>query len=201
MAESPKSFIKKPFFKIGIIFLIIISGVLLISFTPLGPYLKDINGVRNDIERAGMWSYLIFITAFVLFALFNIPELGFLFLAYLIFDNIFLAAFINYVAGVLSAIATFFAGRLIGAGALHEIKNQRIKRIMASAENNPLRAIIILRTFMILNPIVGYTLALTKMSPKNYIMGNMIGILVPIIYITIAMFFAREALFSYFGIQ
>jgi uncharacterized membrane protein YdjX (TVP38/TMEM64 family) len=196
----PSDLFKRPLFIIGIIILIIISGILLITLTPLGPYLSNLNQVRKDIESAGIWSYLIFIVAFVVFALFNIPEAGFLFLAYLIFDNIFLAAFINYVAGVLSALATFYAGRLIGAGALHKIKNQRIKRLMASAENNPIRVLVILRTLMMLNPIVGYTLALTKMSPRNYIIGNLIGITVPILYITLAMYFAREALFSYFEI-
>jgi uncharacterized membrane protein YdjX (TVP38/TMEM64 family) len=192
---------KHPLFKVGIIVLIIISGILLVTFTPLGAYLTDIKRVRADIESAGVWSYLIFIALFVFFALFNIPEAGFLFLSYLIFDNIFIAAFINYIAGMLSAIATFYAGRLIGAGALHEIKNARVRNLIAAAENNPIRSLLILRTFMMLNPIVGYTLALTKMSPRNYIIGNLIGILVPITYITLGMYFMQETLFGYFGIE
>jgi uncharacterized membrane protein YdjX (TVP38/TMEM64 family) len=192
---------KHPLFKVGIIVLIIISGILLVTFTPLGAYLTDIKRVRADIESAGVWSYLIFIALFVFFALFNIPEAGFLFLSYLIFDNIFIAAFINYTAGMLSAIATFYAGRLIGAGALHEIKNARVRNLIAAAENNPIRSLLILRTFMMLNPIVGYTLALTKMSPRNYIIGNLIGILVPITYITLGMYFMQETLFGYFGIE
>lgn len=200
MTATNSSITKHPLFKVGIILLIIISGILLVTFTPLGAYITDIKRVRADIESAGIWSYLIFIVVFVVFALFNIPEAGFLFLSYLIFDNIFLAAFINYTAGVLSAIATFYAGRMIGAGALHEIKNQRIKRLLATAENNPIRSLLILRTFLMLNPIVGYTLALTKMSPRNYIIGNLIGIMVPIVYITLGMYFARETLFSYFEI-
>jgi uncharacterized membrane protein YdjX (TVP38/TMEM64 family) len=201
MTATNSSITKHPLFKVGIILLIIISGILLVTFTPLGAYITDIKRVRADIESAGIWSYLIFIVVFVVFALFNIPEAGFLFLSYLIFDNIFLAAFINYIAGVLSAIATFYAGRMIGAGALHEIKNQRIKRLLATAENNPIRSLLILRTFLMLNPIVGYTLALTKMSPRNYIIGNLIGIMVPIVYITLGMYFARETLFSYFEIE
>jgi uncharacterized membrane protein YdjX (TVP38/TMEM64 family) len=192
---------KHPLFKVGIIVLIIISGILLVTFTPLGAYLTDIKRVRADIESAGVWSYLIFIALFVFFALFNIPEAGFLFLSYLIFDNIFIAALINYIAGMLSAIATFYAGRLIGAGALHEIKNARVRNLIAAAENNPIRSLLILRTFMMLNPIVGYTLALTKMSPRNYIIGNLIGILVPITYITLGMYFMQETLFGYFGIE
>jgi uncharacterized membrane protein YdjX (TVP38/TMEM64 family) len=201
MTASNSSITKHPLFKVGIILLIIISGILLVTFTPLGAYITDIKRVRADIESAGIWSYLIFIVVFVVFALFNIPEAGFLFLSYLIFDNIFLAAFINYTAGMLSALATFYTGRLIGAGALHEIKNQRIKRLLATAENNPIRSLLILRTFLMLNPIVGYTLALTKMSPRNYIIGNLIGIMVPIVYITLGMYFARETLFSYFEIE
>ena len=201
MSISNTSITKHPLFKVGIILLIIASGILLVTFTPLGAYITDIKRVRADIESAGLWSYLIFILVFVFFALFNIPEAGFLFLSYLIFDNIFIAAFINYTAGMLSAISTFYAGRLIGAGALHEIKNQRIKRLIATAENNPIKSLVILRTFLMLNPVVGYTLALTKMSPRNYIVGNLIGIIIPILYLTLGMFFARDMLFSYFGIE
>jgi uncharacterized membrane protein YdjX (TVP38/TMEM64 family) len=192
---------KHPLFKVGIIVLIIISGILLVTFTPLGAYITDIKRVRADIESVGIWSYLIFILVFVAFALFNIPEAGFLFLSYLIFDNILIAAFINYIAGMLSAIATFYAGRLIGAGALHEIKNARVKKLIAAAENNPVRSLLILRTFLMLNPVVGYTLALTKMSPRKYVIGNLIGILVPITYITLGMYFMQETLFGYFGIE
>lgn len=200
MASTLSAIRRHPLFKVGLIVLIIISGILIVSFTPLGTYVTDIKRIRADIEGAGVWSYLIFILTFVLFALFNIPEVAFLFLAYLIFDNILAAALINYVSGVLSAIATFYAGRMIGAGALSEIKNVRIRRLISAAENNPIRSIVILRTIMMLNPIVGYTLALTKMSPRNYIIGNLIGILVPILYITIGMYFMKETLFSYFGI-
>lgn len=113
MTASNSSITKHPLFKVGIILLIIISGILLVTFTPLGAYITDIKRVRADIESAGIWSYLIFIVVFVVFALFNIPEAGFLFLSYLIFDNIFLAAFINYTAGMLSALATFMQDDLL----------------------------------------------------------------------------------------
>ena len=200
MAATFSEIRKHPLFKISIIILIIITGVLIITFTPLGAYLKDIKGVREDIESAGIWSYLIFIVAFVIMALLGIPEFVFLILAYFIFENILLAAFINYIAGVLSAIATFYAGRLVGAGALHNIKNQRLKKILAQAENNPIRSLLILRTFLLLNPLVGYTLALTKMSSQKYIIGNLIGILIPITYITIAMYLFQAPFLKFLGI-
>ena len=192
---------KNPYLSIGLIVLMIIAGILILYYTPLGAYLSDIKKVRADIEGAGIWSYVIFIGIFVFTALFNIPELPFLFMAYLVFNNIIEAALVNYIAGVLSAIATFYTGRLIGAGSLSEIKNIRIKRLIAAAENNPIGSLLIIRTIMLLNPIVGYTLSLTKMTPRNYIIGNLICILITILYVSLGMYFMRESILHFFEID
>jgi uncharacterized membrane protein YdjX (TVP38/TMEM64 family) len=192
---------KNPWIKILIVVLVLVAGVTIISLTPIGAYLADVKRVKSDIEAAGIWGFLIFIALFVFAALFNIPELGFLFMAYIIYDQIWVAALLNYVSGMLSAIATFYAGRMIGSGALHEIKNVRIKNLIASAENNPIKSIAIMRTIMLLNPIVGYTLSLTKMKPRDYIIGNLVGIAIPVLYLSIGMYFMKESLMRFFGIE
>ena len=201
MSEKKRSITQSPWFKIGLILLILLSGILIITFTPIGAYLTDIKQVRADIESAGIWGVIIFITIFVITALFNIPETGFIIMAFLIYDNIFFAACLNYVAGLLSAIATFYAGRLIGSGALSEIKSVRVKNLIASAENNPIKTLVIIRTIMIMNPIVGYALALTKISPRNYIIGNAVGIIVPVFYISLGMYFVKDSIMKFFGID
>jgi uncharacterized membrane protein YdjX (TVP38/TMEM64 family) len=201
MSEKKRSITQSPWFKIGLILLILLSGILIITFTPIGAYLTDIKQVRADIESAGIWGVIIFITIFVITALFNIPETGFIIMAFLIYDNIFFAASLNYVAGLLSAIATFYAGRLIGSGALSEIKSVRVKNLIASAENNPIKTLVIIRTIMIMNPIVGYALALTKISPRNYIIGNAVGIIVPVLYISLGMYFVKDSIMKFFGID
>jgi uncharacterized membrane protein YdjX (TVP38/TMEM64 family) len=201
MSEKKRSITQSPWFKIGLILLILLSGILIITFTPIGAYLTDIKQVRADIESAGIWGVIIFITIFVITALFNIPETGFIIMAFLIYDNIFFAASLNYVAGLLSAIATFYAGRLIGSGALSEIKSVRVKKLIASAENNPIKTLVIIRTIMIMNPIVGYALALTKISPRNYIIGNAVGIIVPVLYISLGMYFVKDSIMKFFGID
>jgi uncharacterized membrane protein YdjX (TVP38/TMEM64 family) len=201
MSEKKRSITQSPWFKIGLILLILLSGILIITFTPIGAYLTDIKQVRADIESAGIWGVIIFISIFVITALFNIPETGFIIMAFLIYDNIFFAASLNYVAGLLSAIATFYAGRLIGSGALSEIKSVRVKNLIASAENNPIKTLVIIRTIMIMNPIVGYALALTKISPRNYIIGNAVGIIVPVLYISLGMYFVKDSIMKFFGID
>jgi uncharacterized membrane protein YdjX (TVP38/TMEM64 family) len=201
MENDIKTKQKNPWIKILIIILVLVAGVLIISMTPLGAYLADVKRVKADIESAGMWGFFIFIALFVFAALFNIPELGFLFMAYVIYDSIWVAALLNYTSGMLSAIATFYTGRLIGAGALSEIKNVRVRNLIASAENNPIKAISIMRTIMLLNPIVGYALSMTKMKPRDYIIGNLIGIAIPVLYLSIGMYFMKEWLMKLFGID
>jgi uncharacterized membrane protein YdjX (TVP38/TMEM64 family) len=201
MSDKKNSITQSPWFKIGLILMVLLSGILIITFTPIGEYLTNIKQVKADIESAGIWGVIIFITIFVITALFNIPETGFIIMAFLIYDNIFFAASLNYVAGLLSAIATFYAGRLIGSGALSEIKSVRVRNLIASAENNPMKTMVIIRTIMIMNPIVGYALALTKISPRNYIIGNAVGIIVPILYITLGMYFVKDSIMRFFGID
>jgi len=201
MSEDQISKKSSPWKKIGLMLAFIVSGILIVSLTPVGAYLSDVKLVRDNIEQAGIWGFLIFIAVFLISGLLSIPGTGFLILACIIYDEIWIGAMLSYVAAMITAIATFYVGRSMGGGALSGIKNVRVRRLIASAENNPIRSIALLRTILMLSPLIGFTLALTKMRPRDYIIGNLIGIIIPITYLSIAMFFVRNDIMRFFGID
>jgi uncharacterized membrane protein YdjX (TVP38/TMEM64 family) len=190
-----------PWKKIGMLLLFIVGGILIVYLTPLGAYLKNINQVRIDIEKAGVWSFLIFIVIFVVTSLLSIPGTGWLFLACIVYSEVWIGGVLTYVAAFLAAIATFYMGRLMGGGALSGIKNTRVRSLIASAEKNPIRTIIIMRSVLLLSPLVGFALALTNMKPRDYIIGSLIGLMVPVAVLSIAIFFIRDEVFRFFGID
>jgi uncharacterized membrane protein YdjX (TVP38/TMEM64 family) len=52
-----------------------------------------------------------------------------------------------------------------------------------------------------LSPLVGFALALTNMKPRDYIIGSLIGLMVPVAVLSIAIFFIRDEVFRFFGID
>lgn len=183
-----RKFVKSPWFRLLLLLSFLVLGICLVAFTPIGGYITDIEYVQTQVKSAGIWGVLIFIAVVILAALLSIPGTTFLILAIILYGTIE-GALLTYVAATLATVISFYFGRLIGGGALSKIKNIYVKRLIANAERHPIRTIIVLRIFMQLSPLISYSLALTEMKPRRFIIGNLIGLAVPIAYIGLGMFF------------
>lgn len=200
IATQPiRSFVRSPWFRVLLLLSFLILGICLVAFTPIGGYITDLDYVQAQVKTAGIWGVLIFIAVVIIAALLSIPGTAFLILAIILYGTIE-GALLTYVAATLATIISFYFGRLIGGGALSKIKNIYVKRLIANAERHPIRTIIVLRVFMQLSPLISYSLALTEMKPRRFIIGNLIGIAVPIAYIALAMFFVREPVMQFLGV-
>jgi uncharacterized membrane protein YdjX (TVP38/TMEM64 family) len=199
-AQPLRNFVRSPWFKVLLMLSFLVLGVCIVAFTPIGGYITDLEYVQAQIKSAGFVGILIFIAIVVVAALLNIPGTAFLVLAILIYGTLE-GAILSYVAAIIATVTSFYFGRLIGGGALSRIKNQWVKRLIANAERNPVRTIVILRIFMQLSPLISYSLALTEMKAKRFIIGNMIGLLVPIAYIGLAMYFIRDTVMQLLGVS
>ncbi len=179
---------------------LLLTGVLLLIFTPIVTYLKDISFMQGLVADAGIWGYLVYIGLFVVLGLLNIPCTFLMAIAVLIYGT-WPAIILTYIAGVCSALATFFVGRLIGAGSLEGIKSGVIKRLVAGAESYPYRTIFVLRSLMQFSPLVGYGLALTRIRSSAYILANILGIFIPVTYLGLAFFLLRETVLIWLGVS
>ncbi|CAA6820048.1 MAG: Unknown protein [uncultured Aureispira sp.] len=182
--------------RIGGLILFILTSILLVKYTVVGTWLS-LEHLQGMVEQTGYWGVLIFIALFVASAVMNIPGTAFLLLAIMLFGY-WQGAIFAYIGALLGAWMTFFLGRTMGGKALTEIKNPTVKKLLAQVEVKPIRTLIVLRILVQFSPFVGYTLALTNIKQRQYMIGNVIGILIPTIGLSLGMYFFEDSVRALF---
>lgn len=172
-------------------------SIWLVQYTVVGDWLS-LNNMQYMVAQTGFWGVFIFIGLFVLTAILNVPGTAFFLLAILLFGY-WQGAFLAYIGAFLGAWVTFLLGRGLGGKALTEIKNKTVRNLLEKVEVNPIRTLIVLRILVQFSPIVGYTLALTNIKQRHYLLGNMIGILIPTIAFSIGMYCFEDSIRALFG--
>lgn len=173
-----------------IVVLFLTTTVLLVKYTVVGEWL-NVTNMQVMVHRTGAWGYLIFVAFFTVAAIMNIPGTVFMILSIVLFGY-WTGAVLSYFGGFSGAMATFYIGRAMGGQALSEIKNIRIRSLLQRAEDYPIRTLVFLRILVQLSPFIGYALALTKIKPRSYIIGNAISIIIPVIGLTIVAYFSED---------
>ncbi|MCP4122469.1 MAG: TVP38/TMEM64 family protein [Bacteroidetes bacterium] len=163
--------------KFGLFLTFVILLVVLKQFTPVGE-MMTVENLRLWIEPLGYWGVIIFIIAFILGTIFQIPGVLFYSAAFLIFGNV-MGGFIAYIGSVLAVIGSFYFARHMGGSALDQIKHPKIKTILQKLEQKPVLIIGLLRTFMWVSPPLNYALAFSKIPSRKYIIGSVLGLMVP----------------------
>ena len=190
---------KKPpiWLRLGILVLFLVGSILLVKYTPLGDWLS-LERLQGMVAQTGFWGILIFIGIFVTAAVLNIPGTAFLLLAILLFGY-WQGAVFTYIGALLGAWVTFVLGRTLGGKALTEINNRTVQRLLDRVEVSPIRTLILLRILVQFSPLVGYTLALTNIKQHQYMLGNVIGILIPTVAFSLGMYWFEDSVRAFFG--
>ncbi|MFK7796719.1 MAG: TVP38/TMEM64 family protein [Aureispira sp.] len=187
------------FMRIGILFGFLVLSILLIKYTVIGTWLS-LENLQYMVAQAGVWGFVVFVGMFLASAVLNVPGTPFLLLGILLFGY-WEGALLAYIGTCIGAWVTFTIGRKVGGQALSDVTNPTIRNLLAEAETRPIRTLIVLRILVQLSPIVGYTLALTNIKERQYLVGNLIGILLPIIGLSLGMYFFEDGIRHLFGIE
>ena len=139
------------------------------SFTYLRQVLQD-----------NAWSgLLIYVVLFILGNLAHVPGWIFLASAVLVLGRIN-GGIATYVAACISCGLTFLVVRKIGGNAVERIDSRLAERIMRQLHAHPIRNMALLRTLFQTLPALNYTLALSGVSFKDYMLATVLGLPVPI---------------------
>ncbi len=170
-------------------------GLLAVAkYTPLGAYFS-MEKIQELVKSAGWFGLFVFFGIFLLGTLMNLPGAVFLVFAILTWGY-FQGILISYFSAVMTATINFWFARFIGGKALTEIKNKRIKKVLHRIETNPITTICWLRVFMLLSPVINYTLALTNIKTRQFLIGNAIAMVFPFILIILTTILFRSAYFQ-----
>lgn len=139
----------------------------------------NLHFLQQKINENKITGLFIFILLFSLGNLIQIPGWVFLAAAVLTLGKTWGAA-ATYVAATISCINTFIIIRLIGGNALRQINNRLAIKLLGKLDAHPIWTVTLLRTLFQTVPALNYTLAVSGIKFRKYLIGTMMGLLLPI---------------------
>ncbi len=170
-----------------------VLGGLLLTFQLTGlreqfslPFLREL------LQENRVTGLLIFVAVFALGNLIQLPGWLFLAAAVLALGPLW-GGVATYLAALLSCLITFLVVRMLGGDALQQIDRPLARKILARLHRQPVRSVTLLRLLFQTVPALNYTLALSGVRLRHYMIGTVLGLPLPLgLY---CLFFDRIAVF------
>ncbi len=150
--------------------------------------IAQVSGLRDHFTLAYLQAKLaenrwlglgIFIALFTAGNLIQVP--GWIFLAAAVFAlGKIEGGLATYIAACVSCAVTFLLVHYVGQDAMRQLKSKLAVRIFAHLDAYPLRTVILLRTMFQTVPVVNYALALSGIRFRQYMLGTLLGLPLPI---------------------
>lgn len=135
-----------------------------------------LQGLIREHQLSGL---LIFVLAFALGNLIQIP--GWIFLAAAVLTlGEFWGGVVTYIAACVSCILTFFTIRLVGGNALRKLDSTLAVKLLNRLDTHPVKNILLLRMLFQTVPALNYTLAMSGVRFRAYLIGTLLGLPLPI---------------------
>ena len=136
---------------------------------------------------------LIFIALFCLANLIQIPGWIFLVAAVLTMGELW-GGLATYLAASISCVVTFLLIRLAGGDALRQLKNRIAVRILGQLDAHPVKSIFLLRVLFQTMPTMNYALAMSGIKFRQYLLGTLLGLPLPIAFYCVFFDYLAKAL-------
>ena len=139
----------------------------------------DAESVRKHIDEAGFWGFFLYIAIFSGGEFIHIPGMIFVGAGILAYGKP-LGFIMAFLASVVSVCVSFVVVRAIGGKALSQIDRPFLKKILLKLDEHPIRVVLVLRLFLWLAPALNYTLALSNVRFRDYLIGSALGLVLPV---------------------
>lgn len=136
--------------------------------------------LRHRIIEHQRFGLVVFVLLFCLGNLIQIP--GWLFLAAAVLAlGQFWGGIATYIAAIISCGFTFLVIRWIGGDALRKLNSRIAASLLGQLDARPIGSILMLRILFQTVPALNYSLAMSGVSFRNYLVGTILGLPLPII--------------------
>jgi uncharacterized membrane protein YdjX (TVP38/TMEM64 family) len=164
--------------RLALLAVVAVALVVLRFTTSFGASLSTAH-IRALVQHAGAAGVVVFVAAFCVGELLHVPGIVFVGAAVLAWGR--LAGGAAAYLGALFAVSIAFAVvRAIGGQPLGEIRQPRLRAVLARLEQRPIATTAVLRLFLWLAPALNYALALSPIRYSDYLAGSAIGLVVPV---------------------
>ena len=160
---------------------LVFLGLLLGAFELSG--LRDhfsLDFLRDRIIENKLSGLLIFVLLFCLGNLIQIPGWLFLAAAVLALGQLW-GGVATYIAASVSCSFTFLIIRWIGGDALRKLNNRIVTRLLGRLDARPVSSILLLRMLFQTVPALNYSLAMSGVGFRDYLIGTLLGLPLPIL--------------------
>jgi uncharacterized membrane protein YdjX (TVP38/TMEM64 family) len=148
----------------------------------------ELSGLRSQFNLAYLHQILVdhpitglfvFILIFAMGNLVQIPGWLFLAAAVLALGRTW-GGIATYVAAIISCSITFFTIRFVGGDALRNLKGTLATRLLSQLDAHPVKSIVLLRILFQTVPALNYALAMSGIRFRDYLVGTLLGLPLPI---------------------
>lgn len=135
--------------------------------------------LREGFATHRVWGFAAFVALFALGNLIQLP--GWIFLASAVLAlGPALGGAATLCAALFACTVTFVTVRAFGGGALRELHGPVARRLFARLDAHPVRSVALLRLLFQTVPALNYALALSGLRFRDYMLGTLIGLPVPV---------------------
>ena len=144
---------------------VLVTVLLLVELTGLREQFS-LPALRALLEANLVVGVLLFVLAFSIGNLIQLPGWPFL---------------VTYVAACVSCLVTFQVVQGVGGSALRDIDRPLARKILARLDRHPVRSVVLLRLLFQTMPALNYTLALSGVRRRDYLLGSLLGLPLPLL--------------------
>jgi uncharacterized membrane protein YdjX (TVP38/TMEM64 family) len=156
-------------------------GVLLAAIDVAGLREQfNLEFIRQVILEHRAGGLFLFILLFALGNLIHIPGVLFMVAAVLTLGQVW-GGLVTYVAAVTSCALTYIVIRFLGGDALRLLENRLARRLLRELDARPVAAVALLRFFFQTLPALNYALALSGVRYRDYLLGTLVGLPIPLV--------------------
>lgn len=172
---------KKPFYQTTL-YRVLVFFIMMFILAEVTGIRENLNPtyIKNLFEKNLYLSIFIYALLFIIGNFLHIPGGVFLVGIILALGKL-QGGVITYFVAVLSCMVSYFVIGYFAKGSLNKIDHKIINKFIGQIDEHPIRTVFILRFIMQSGPILNYTLATTKVSTKNYFIGTVLGLPIPIV--------------------
>lgn len=146
-----------------------------------------VDGIRESMREAGIGGFVVFVLTFCVGQLLYIPGFVFVMVSGLAYGPVW-GSVASVIAATISVAVSFVIVRTIGGQPLKHISIKRpfLKRPLDRLEQQPIRSMIVIRLFLWAIPPVNYTLAMSSVTFRDYMIAAVIGMTPPFVALSVA---------------
>lgn len=156
----------------------VLALLAIAHFTQLQTYLTP-QFIHDSFEAHPIVGVLVFVASFVVANLLHIPGWVLLVAAVVTLGE-FWGGALTYLAANVSCFVTFVLIRVIGGNVLRTFDGRFARRLFERLDSHPLQSVSLLRVVFQTAPTLNYALALSGLRLRDYVIGTLLGLPLPI---------------------